>query len=395
MIPLISKKPLPDHREPVPPYFLKARDMFARKNGKEIFIKKIYSASKSIPDLGPVIMAPGIATNANLFRIGVNKEFITLDHPNSFANLLAANGFSVYLYNPGYAERLQNRYVCKYCKESIFYGRRYKVSSNLSFADIVTNEIPVVIDFVRKDAGEKAISWIGFSLGGMLIYSYLSQYKEDYIRNVITIGSPITLSHILVRIVPYTNMASKTLGFEESAFLGTLSQNLVPITRIIRRLPGWVLRYNLLTVILCNPFNISNYTLKILLGKIIEPIPKALETCFADIIGSGSSSYRNYANYLYDLHQLRSLDKNFLFFFGPNDIIASPDSIYLAHEIISPRIPDNMIEVPSAGHVDLIVGKNSMEKVWTPACNWLKGKFSENEQAVKRIEIADIVALST
>ncbi|MCP4020813.1 MAG: alpha/beta fold hydrolase, partial [Desulfobacteraceae bacterium] len=240
----------PDHRKPCAPYFLKAENLFARSGEREIFLKKIYSVSPMIPKLGSIVMAPGIACNANLFRISEKGDILGMNHNQSFANYLATQGFEVYLYHPGYSERTHNRYVSKHCKESIWYGKKYKVPSNLSFVELVELELPLVIDFVTEHSKQKYISWIGFSMGGMLIYSYLSKHKALNIKNVITIGSPLSLSQIFIRIIPYTNMASKALGFEETKFLGTLTENLVPMTRLIRVLPAWVLRYNLLSLLL-------------------------------------------------------------------------------------------------------------------------------------------------
>jgi pimeloyl-ACP methyl ester carboxylesterase len=373
---LFKKRTLPDHKPPIPPYFLKADDLFIRKHEREIFIKKIYSVSEDIPKRGSIIMAPGIATNANLFRIDDRGGVLDLSHNRSFANLLASEGFSVYLYHPGYTERAHNRYVCKHCKESIYYGGRYVIPPTLSFVELAEIEVPMLLHLVTQDAGEENISWIGYSMGGMLMYSYLSRHSAEPVKNVITIGSPITLNHIFVRVIPYTNMASRALGFEESAFLGMFSENLVPLTRLIRILPNWLLRYNLLSLLLFNPLNIYPNTIKTLLGKIVEPIPGMLEACFADIIVYSSSCGTGYTSYLANLQNLRKTNKNFLFFFGPNDVIAPPDSIYLAHEIISPDIWHNLIEVPSAGHVDLIVGKNSLEKVWLPVAEWLKRRYA-------------------
>jgi len=377
MMSLLSKKnTLPDHNDPCPPYFLKADNLFARNRGKELFIKKIYSVSPDIPKRGSVIMAPGIATNANIFRIDDRGEFLSLNHNRSFANLLASEGFTVYLYHPSYTERTHNRYVCKHCKDSIYYLKKYEAPSKLTFAELVKEEVPLVIDFVCDDSGEKSVSWIGYSLGGMLIYSYLSKNQDiSLIKNVVAIGSPISLSQIFIRIIPYTNIASKWLGFEERSFVGAVSENFVPLTRLIRILPGYLLRYNLLSMLLFNPMNIYTNTIKTLLGKVVEPIPAMLEKSFANIIAYGPYSRRTFTNYLVNLRQLRQTKKNFLFFFGPNDVVAPPDSIYLAHEIIGPHTTNNLVEVPSAGHVDLIVGKKSMEYVWVPTMEWLKGMY--------------------
>lgn len=371
---LFKKPQQPDHIRPCPPYFLKAENLFARNGEREIFIKKIYSVSSRIPKRGSVIMAPGIACNANLFRISEQGDILGMNHNHSFANYLASEGFEVYLYHPGYTERTHNRYVSKYCKESIWYGKRYKIPPNLSFVELVELELPSVIDFVVEHSKQTSISWIGFSMGGMLMYSYLSKHKALAVKNVITIGSPLSLSQIFIRIIPYTNVASKALGFEETKFLGTLTENLVPLTRLIRILPAWILKYNLLSFLLFNPLNIKHNTVKTMLGKIVEPIPARLERCFSDIISCGFAARENYQHYIGDLRKLGSTRKNFLFFYGPNDMLSPPDTVYLAHEVISPDIEKNLVPVPSAGHVDMIVGKNSMKNVWIPSAEWLKDK---------------------
>lgn len=371
-----DKPSLPDHLAPRPPYYLSAKDLFIERKGLEVFVKKIFSLSPDIPDRGPVIMAPGLATNANIFRISDTDDFLGTSHNRAFANLLASEGFTVYLYHPGYAERTFNRYVSKYCRESIHYGKRYEISEGLDFLNLVENEVPLVVELVASDYRFRMenLSWIGYSLGGLLIYSYLSKYPLGVLKNVVTIGSPITLSQVFIRVVPYADMFSSLLGFEETAFLGMLSKNLVPITRLIRSIPSVFVQYNPLTFFLCNPLNITAQTLKILMGKIAEPIPSRLEQYFSEIILSGAVAKNQFTNYLGDLHKIRKAGKNFLFFFGVNDMLAPPDSVFLAHEIISPENQENLIAVPQAGHLDLVVGKNSLDRVWRPTLQWLKEK---------------------
>jgi len=369
------KRDLLDRKRPKPPYYLKATDLFFYVNGREIFLKKIYSISPTVRKRGTVIMAPGIATNANLYRLDVNGNCLSMDNNLSFANLLASEGFIVFLYHPGYTERVYNRYVCRHCKESIYYKKKYRVSSELTFFELASNEIPGVINYVQNHTGEDHISWIGYSLGGMLIYAYCMQSEDDCVNNIVTIGSPITFNQIFIRIIPYMNWASKALGYEEKSFLGTLSENLVPITRIIRNLPGWLVKYNILTPFLFNPVNITGQAVKAVLGKIVEPIPSSLEDCFAQFISKGFPSFQKHSfYYLNDLRNIRKVERNFLFFYGPYDFLAPPDSVFLAHEIISPNLP-NIIKVPSAGHVDLIVGKNAKKDVWMPVVEWLKDKY--------------------
>ncbi|MBF0225428.1 MAG: alpha/beta fold hydrolase [Desulfobacterales bacterium] len=369
---IFEKNELVDHKDPSPPYYLKAEDLFVQNYGKEIFIKKLYSISKTIQKRGTVILAPGIATNGNIYRVTIDGELLTLDHNKSFANFLAAEGFTVYIYNPGYTERIYNRYVSKYCSQSIYFNRRYSPPSDLNFTELVDLELPMLINFVEEDSGDENLSWIGYSLGCMLMYSYLSRQSDDRIKNIVSIGSPISLNQMFIKIVPFANALSKALGFEETALLGALSENIVPLTRLIRILPSSLIQYNPFSFIFFNPRNMFTNTVKALLGKIIEPIPSGLEQCFSNIIHYGFTSKLNYTNYLVDLRRLRKINKNFLFFLGESDTFASPDSVCLAHEIISPNNTKNLLSIPSTGHLDLIIGKNAFEKVWLPSIKWLK-----------------------
>jgi pimeloyl-ACP methyl ester carboxylesterase len=206
----------------------------------------------------------------------------------------------------------------------------------------------------------------------MVAYSYLSKNPSNALKNVVTIGSPMALNQIFFRFIPYINFTSLVLGFEEDAVFGKLTQNMVPLTRSIRALPDWFVRFNLVSPYLFNPLNITNATIRTLLGQIAEPMPKGLQKFFSEFVQRGYSSQEKFTRYLDRLRRLKKTRKNFMFFYGASDMIATPDSVFLAREIIAPNDPYNLVSVPSAGHIDLIVGKNSLEQVWKPAVEWLK-----------------------
>ncbi|MFZ5570937.1 MAG: alpha/beta fold hydrolase [Thermodesulfobacteriota bacterium] len=367
-----KQRTLVDKTPPKPPFYLASEDLFVKKDGKEIFVKHIHSVSRKISNRGPVIMSPGVCSNANLFRMDESGGCLSLDHDRSFANLLASEGFHVYLYHPGFTERVHNRYVSRHCNESIHYRKRYKVSAEFGYRDMVDFEVPAVIDFVCRHSGKRNVDWIGYSLGGMIAYSFLSKNRTNPIRNLITIGAPMTLNQLFFRFVPFINFASTSLGLEEDALLGNIAHNLVPLTRGIRALPNWIVRFNLVTPLLCNPLNITNTAIKTILGQIIEPMPKELERFFSRFVQQGYSSREKFVVYLKNLRQLKKTRRRFLFFYGANDMIATAESVFLARETISPGDPDNLIGVPAAGHIDLVLGKNAFEKVWKPSLEWLK-----------------------
>jgi pimeloyl-ACP methyl ester carboxylesterase len=321
-----------------------------------------------------VVLCPGLCTNANLFRVDNNGRCFDLDHNRSFANLLASEGFDVYLYHPGYCERIFNRYVSRHCKQSIYFKKHYKVPSEYGYRDLTGFEAPAVTDFVCNYSQAKNISWIGYSLGGMIAYSYLSRNYDNPIKNLITIGSPMTLNQLFFRVIPYINLTSLIFGSLEKGILGSVSQNIIPLTRVIRFLPSWLIRFNLISLYLFNPMNMSNATIRTFLGQIAEPMPKGLQRFFSAFIKKGYFSQEKFTKYLSRLRNLEKTQKNFLFFYGDSDRIAIPDSVFLAREVISPNDPNNLVASMSAGHIDLIIGKNSPEQVWRPILEWLKEK---------------------
>jgi len=367
-----SRKRLIDAKGPYPPFGLRARNFFVKQHlaGPPIFMKKIYSEDQK--QKGAVVMAPGIASNANLFRVRVNGEALTLDHDESFANLLAASGYTVYLFHPSYCERVINRYVIRHCKTGNLYGEQYRAPYDLTFDRIVEDEVPFVVDAAFKDCGEKPISWIGFSLGGMLMYAYLPEDTNGQIKNVVTIGSPVSLENTVGSIIYGINSISGYLGLEEKLMTDSITNNLVPLTNTLSLLPGWILRYNPILALIINPTNISNQCTKSLFNKVVEPIPAGLERSFVQIIKSGRFvSLDKDVDYLQRMQDLDSSDRNFLFIHGEKDLLVSKKSVEAAHDALTPNDPNNICEVAGAGHDDLAVGITSEVEVWQTALNWL------------------------
>ncbi|MFH2100188.1 MAG: alpha/beta fold hydrolase [Pseudomonadota bacterium] len=370
----LPDKALVDRHKPVPPFFLAAEDLLENKGNPEIFIKRIWCTDEKVPNRGAVVMAPGLATNANIFRMDERGDILDLTHDRSFANLLASQGFTVYLYHPSYTERVHNRYVCPYMPESVHYCGTYQAPKHLSFDNMVNDEILRVVHYVTEVWGEKEISWVGYSLGGMLMYAYLSLHPDRRVKNVVTIGTPITLNQIFIRAVPLLNWISREMGFEESDPVGGVSSRFVPLSRAIGLIPGRVLRFNPITAFLANPWNLDDRVTKQILSKVVETIPPGLAKSFSKMIVRGLDCKMFSPNMVREMNEKKKEKTNFLFFFGQYDLLAPPDTVILAHEIISPQIPDNLIGVPRAGHVDIMVGKNAREDVWLPTLSWLKEK---------------------
>src|SRR3989339_56572 len=338
-----------------PPFGLRAQNFFvARPNaGLPIFMKKIFSLEQE--QKGAVIMAPGISSNGNLFRIRVNGDVLTLDHNESFANLLAASGYTVYLYHPSYCQRVIERYVIRHCKIGDLYGQSYKLPNDLTIDTMVEDELPFIVEEVFKDNGGKPISWIGFSLGGMLIYGYLPDDTQKKLANIVTICSPTTLDNSVGKVVGGLGQASRLAGLSDKLLTDRLTSNLLHLSQLAAKVPTLFLRYNLATSIVLNPRNITNAVMHSLVAKVAEPIPAGLQLHFTRIVAERKFiSFDGSINYLEKLRQMDKSGRAFLLFWAGKDHLVSERSVRAAHEALTPGQEDNLICVEDAGHDDAI-----------------------------------------
>ncbi len=65
-------------------------------------------------------------------------------------------------------------------------------ASPISFDDYWRHDLPTVIDFVRQATGAPAVDFVGHSMGGLVLYAYLSQGGQG-IHAAATMGSPTRL----------------------------------------------------------------------------------------------------------------------------------------------------------------------------------------------------------
>ncbi|MFA4844297.1 MAG: alpha/beta fold hydrolase [Candidatus Margulisiibacteriota bacterium] len=360
-----------DHSRLTSPYYLTGKSLFANQGGREVFVKKITTTAAWKPRLGPVIMAPGIACNGNLFRLRTdNGQILTFDHARSFANLLASQGFAVYLWHYPSSELVYNRFVSRHCPESVYYGKRYNVSPALNFDQMVNLDLPLVLDLVAKDAGTERLSWVGFSMGGMLAYAYLAKYGDDRIGNLVAIGSPIRITLSLARLIANINRFSKILGAEEQTIGGTLSAKLHLFASLAALLPDRALKSRQFDF-LYEPDNVKHKTLRAFFARIVEPIPSGLENSYSQFIREGFVSLGGDFDYYAGLRSRRGERPNCLFIAGEKDKLAPPESVRLAQKALTPQAETNFVVIKGSGHNDLVIGNNAEGEVWERSLDWL------------------------
>lgn len=114
----------------------------------------------------PVIVCHGISANERSW---------SLDQERSFPRFLADRGWDVWA--------IDLRGVGESTKR--LFGADY------GFDAYVTQDLPAVIAEVQKRTGARRVNWVGHSMGGMVIYAYVSTFGDDKLKTVTTVGSPV------------------------------------------------------------------------------------------------------------------------------------------------------------------------------------------------------------
>jgi polyhydroxyalkanoate synthase len=118
----------------------------------------------------PVLLCPGLASNRFTFDLTMER---------SLARELANQGYDVWcieLRGHGLSER-----------PALIGGRRF----NWSFDDYLHRDAPAAIKAILEKTGAEKLHWIGHSMGGLLLYSYLSTRPDAPIASGITVGSTL------------------------------------------------------------------------------------------------------------------------------------------------------------------------------------------------------------
>ncbi len=175
------------------------------------------------PGQGALILCHGlIANRANL----------DLDERRSLARHLSRQGFDVWLLELRGAGLSRD-------------SRGGRGLSRITFDDYIMQDLPAAIDTVCRETGEDEVQWVGHSMGGMVIYAYLSTHQDPRVRSVTTIASPLDFQLVarqtrpLLRLKPLLRLGP--VGF------GWMLRAMLPLLRMIHsdKVHIGVLRENL------------------------------------------------------------------------------------------------------------------------------------------------------
>lgn len=143
-------------------------------DGWLLTLHRFRPAPGSPPRQAPVVLGHGI--NMNRTAWGLSSE-------RSVARALAARGHDVFIaeYRGERSSRPPQR------------GERAGRRWDYGLVDHATYDLPAIIATAARLSGAAQVSWIGHSMGGVLIYLYAALHGDSALHRVVTLGSPVRL----------------------------------------------------------------------------------------------------------------------------------------------------------------------------------------------------------
>ncbi|MFC1496819.1 alpha/beta fold hydrolase [Candidatus Margulisiibacteriota bacterium] len=361
----------------VAPHYLESSIYFPlTPESSELCIRRIFSTNYLKHELPALLMVHGLGCDSNIFRIP-NIEatgVYDLKHLQSFANLLAAEGFDVYLAHLSIAARIFTRLAARHYKTSIYSKIEYKIPDKLNFDDLVKDEaitlIKTILD-IRKEEGlpHANIFWLGHSMGGMLIYALLGQFPEyrDLIKAAVTISSPVIFDQNMILLLDLVNNIIKMLQFNENHNLINIAgRNLALLGSALSKTHQLPVLNNI-SRYFYNPDNTSGNAVAAYFKNAAEPIPIGLKHHF--LKWRRERKFTSFDGSIDYLEKMSSIRVPFLILRGMHDHLAPPENVRLAYENLS---YSTLKDIPKCGHGDIIFGRSAKYQVWHLINDWLQ-----------------------
>lgn len=233
--------------------------------------------------------------------------------------------------------------------------------------DVLKDDLPTVIDYVRKTTGSAEVLVVGYELGGALALAHVGTAPEHGVAGIVSIAAPMSFDS------PEQDWLDILLRLDRQPVLrnSLLYLNSSGMNRLLFLIPG-------VEEAFYNPENMTQRVQQELLESLLIPVnPGVLDQLVktvekdAFVSADGASSYRD---------ALSRVRVPVLLIGGAADPIAPPEALQKVYSELGSKNRDLMIfwsdpdEDVAYGHFDLILGKNAHDEVFPLIRGWLESR---------------------
>jgi poly(3-hydroxyalkanoate) synthetase len=281
--------------------------------------------------------------------VGANRYNFDLTDDTSLARYLAQSGYDVWLVElrgRGYSMRPR-----------LFSGVRY----DWSFDEYCEKDLPAAADTVLRASGAKRLHLVGFSVGALASYAFLSDpHRKVEVASLTSIGGPATFkragSHVSGRIV-------RSVRWLRHRFFMRV---LAPISGYLHPQP---------LHLIYNPENTSGPVQRRAMVNLIANFSHNELLQYADwLVNDTFRSIDQRRDYRAELPRITL---PILFLAGPRDLLAPPDAVKDAYDAVSSTEKRFVICSRAQkfsvnyGHFDMLIGKHAPAEIYPVLRDWL------------------------
>ena len=232
--------------------------------------------------------------------------------------------------------------------------------SHAGFLAMARYDLPLAMNEILRRSGAKQVDYVGFSMGGMLLYAGLAAQtlKQEELRRIVFIACPARFEERSclkqLSACPRWMIPSLPLRFLFRTFAFLAGLIVTPLHRFI-----------------CNPRNMKREEIAPAMVNIIEDIPAELSFDLLNHLRNGTLMIGDKPV----LRYLSEVDRPALFLAGAKDQVAPPISVFAAFESwgSKTKIFEEVKAEREFGHGDLVVGENAARVVFPRVVNFLSG----------------------
>jgi pimeloyl-ACP methyl ester carboxylesterase len=300
------------------------------------------------PHPDPVLLIHGIA--ANRYNFDLTDEL-------SFAKWLAARGHDVWvveLRGRGFSSRPR-----------LFSKGRY----DWSFDEYAERDLPAAADTIRKVTGRERLHLVGFSIGALAAYAWLSDPKRRVeIASMVSIGGPTTFKRTSKAI---SGRLVRNIRWARHRWLMRL---LAPVSGYLHPSPLQIIH---------NPENTDGAVQRRAMVNMIANFSRNELLQYSDwIMNDAFRAIDQRRDYRAELPRITV---PLLFLAGPRDALAPPDAVKETFESVGST--DKQFHICSRaqgmrvnyGHFDLLIGRESSTEIFPMIQRWIETHESADE----------------
>lgn len=250
------------------------------------------------------------------------------------------------------------------------FGEPDQSDAHVRLDDYVLSFVPAALKAVRAASGSRAVSILGYCLGGIFGLLYSAAWHDPDIAAIVTVGAPIDF---------------RKMGIL-SVFAKTAQGQVSRLSRRIGNIPGglsatglklitplkMVTRYADLFVNLWDDEFVKGYdSINHWMNDFIDYPAAAFQQFFGELM-VGNKLVSGDLKFGDRVANLKDVRCPVLSFAGEDDKVAAPASAKEIQAAVGSS--DLEYHLVPGGHIGVIAGGSAPERVWKPSATWLRAK---------------------